>query len=387
MVREAVQPVHDTERLSLFLPLKVVNGFVTCDFILGCYCCRFCLNRRYPDWHALLERQRVYRNTLETGQAAALLMRIKAFTQGKVTLKIGHDTDMSLEEKEAQELISLLPGDQPIVFMRRGKLLPEHRAFYMKRRENLLMKVTLTPRSKYLDCSTDPYEILESFKGLKCNLFFAVGPVCHDNQEEARSILRALPRGSRLWVRDLIVKDVPRYDGPLSSLWAPAAEHLRRFAVEQGHTIVHYLNCIVRAELGLSFHKRGEFVSEPNPWQIRWCDRCKVLNTCGRTVAHRDALDRIEATLDQLGLTLAAAPRRFGHKSYRVIVNEDVNFGDECYLRETTGLKTDLVLPGRKTGTALSQDIVDRWRRHEFFPVDEVLALARDSYEIAQRDD
>ena len=126
MAKIAIQPQNEIERLSLFFPIKVVNGFVTCDFKLGCYCCKFCLNRRYPDWNRMLETHKVYRNTLTVERAADLLKQVKAFTQAKVTLKIGHDTDMSLEEVEAQRLCEILPRDQPIIFMRRGKLLPEH---------------------------------------------------------------------------------------------------------------------------------------------------------------------------------------------------------------------------------------------------------------------
>ena len=60
MAEPVVLPEDEIERLSLFFPIKVVNGFVTCDFQLGCYCCKFCLNRRYPDWQRLLQKRKVY---------------------------------------------------------------------------------------------------------------------------------------------------------------------------------------------------------------------------------------------------------------------------------------------------------------------------------------
>ena len=64
-------------------------------------------------------------------------------------------------------------------------------------------------------------------------------------------------------------------------------------------------------------------------------------------------------------------------------MNEEVNFGDECYLREKTTLKIDLYKIGRKTGTSLSPEIAARWKATHFFPVDEVLQLARESYQLA----
>ncbi len=385
MVKDAVLPDEELERLSLFLPIKVVNGFVSCDFMLGCYCCRFCLNRRYPDWNAMLDTGRVYRNGLDVQRALELLPRIKAFSRARVTLKVGHDTDMSLEEPQAQALVRGLPSDHPIVFMRRGRLPAAHRSFYMRNRPNLLMKLTLTPRSAFLRTEDDPFAILDSFRGIAQDMFFAVGPVCHDNQREAERIIRALPPGSRLWVRELIVKDVPGYDA------APPAgdcggERLRLLARQQGHQVVNYLNCIVRSGLGLGFHKYGEFVSEPNAWQVDWSQGCASRHLCGAPVGEEEARARIDGALDELGLELELAQpvRKFGYKCYEVTVRQDVCFGDECYLRERSGLKTDLARQGRKTGTALSASIAQRWRERELFPVDELLDLARESYARVQ---
>jgi hypothetical protein len=360
----------------------VVNGFVTCDFQLGCYCCKFCLNRRYPDWNELLKQNRIIRNPLGIPQAARLLFKVKAFTQAKATLKIGHDTDMSLEEEQAQELYTLVPADHPVVWMRRGKLLPAYRDFYMKERRNLLVKVTLTPRSGFLEVDRDPFEVLNSFGGVRCAMVYFVGPVCRDNLDEAREIVAALPAGAPVWVKELIVKDSPYFKASADPVTA-RVEELRRFAAESGHPVADYLNCLVRAEVGLPFHKRGEFVSEPNEWELLKCRNCRTLSACDVRLTETQERKRIRAALDDIGVTEYQRPEKFGYKSFRVIVKEDVNFGDECYVREKACLKVDLCSPGRKTGTSLTASIVDRWRRKDFFPVDELMDLARESYRIA----
>lgn len=355
---------------------------MTCDFILGCYCCKFCLNRRYPDWNRLLDKKIVFRNGLDVFCAAALLPRVKAFSSAKVTLKIGHDTDMSLEETETQQLFGLIPGDHPVIFMRRGKLLPEFRPFYTIQRDNLLVKVTLTPRSEYLEAKADPFEVLESFDGVRANMFYYIGPICHDNFDEAREIIRCLPAKSSVWVKELIDKGSPYYDrGQLHADFR--CNELRSYAADLGHPVFDYLNCVVRANVGLGFHKRGEFVSEPNPWQLKWCEQCRVLSQCDSTMSEEEERGRIDATLRDIGLTLKEKPEHFGHKSYRVLVNQDVNFGDECYIREKTSLKVDVNSPGRKTGTSLSASIIDRWRAYDFYPVDELMDIARESFGIA----
>ena len=381
MVESEAMPIDQIERLSLFFPIKVVNGFVTCDFKLGCYCCKFCLNRRHPDWHRLLEMNKIYRNTLRVEEAAGLLKRVKALTHAGATLKIGHDTDMSLEESEAQQLVSLMPDNQPIVFMRRGILLPQHKPFYMKNRRNLLVELTITPRSRYLEYSTDPYKILQSFEGVACSMFYTIGPVCEDNFDEAKEIIRLVPPGSKVWVRDLIVKDIPKIApaGPVNY----RGEELREYAQSLGHDVIHYLNCVVRAELGLPFHKRGEFVSEPNIWQMKWAEKCKVREVCGRELPEEEEQRDILSALDDLALSLAKPLKKFGHKSYAVVVNEEVNFGDECYIRELTRLKVDLWKEGKKTGTALSPSIAARWKQVDFFPVDDMLQLAQESFRLA----
>lgn len=378
MADPMVIPDDEFERLSMFLPIKIVNGFVTCDFFLGCYCCKFCLNRRYPDWQHLLEKKKVYRNGLQVEHAAALLQRIKAFTDAKVTLKIGHDTDMSLEEAEAQQLYALLPADHPVAFMRRGKLLPEHRPFYLHDYPNLLVELTLTPRSDYLEYHADPFPVLESFAGVQCNMIYTVGPVCHDNVEEAKDILRVIPPGSKVWVRDLIVKDLPEYSrGPATS----SGDQLREYALSHGHRLVPYLNCVVRAEVGLGFHKRGEFVTEKNVWQLKWAESCKVRELCACELPEEEERARIDAALHNLALTFAESPDKFGHKCYNVVVNEEVNFGDECYLRELTGLKVDLRKIGRKTGTFISRSIAARWKQQDLYPIDELFLMARESFQ------
>jgi hypothetical protein len=382
MAEAVVQPYDEIGRYSMFFPIKVVNGFVACDFMLGCYCCKFCLNRRYPDWHRLLEAKKVYRNSMQVAQAAGLLKKTKALTHARVTLKFGHDTDMSLEESEVQQLYKLMPADHPIVFMRRGRLMPEHRPFYMQARPNLLVELTLTPRSKFLEYKINPFPILDSFKDVACNMFYTVGPVCEDNYEEAREIIRAIPTGSNVWVRELIVKDIPKITG--ANKLDYHGEELRKFALERGHIVVSYLNCVVRAGVGLGFHKRGEFDSEPNTWQLQWAaQHCQVIEQCSFEETEEQERSRIHPALDDLGLTLARPLKKFAHKSYAVLTNEEVNFGDDCYLRELTSLKIDLWKEGMKTGTALTQSIAARWKEVDFFPVDEMIELARDSYALA----
>ncbi len=381
MAEVVVQPQDEFGRYSLFFPIKVVNGFVTCDFILGCYCCKFCLNRRYPDWQRLLEMDRVYRNPLQIEQAARLLGRVKALTRAKVTLKFGHDTDMSLEESEAQQLVNLMPADQPVVFMRRGKLLPHFRPFHVRPHPNLLMELTLTPRSAFLEYDNDPFPILESFQGLATEMFYTIGPVCEDNLAEARELIRCLPAGSRMWVRDLIVKDIPTL--PAGGKDGALGETLREFARDQGHRVISYLNCVARAGVGLGFHKRGEFVSEPNTWQLHWCQTCAARAVCFAEQPAAEEERRIYAALAELGLSLARPLQKFAHKSYAVVVQQEVNFGDEAYLREITSLKIDLWKEGHKTGTAVTAAIADRWQATDFFPVEEMLALAKESYQLA----
>ena len=381
MAEAVVQPEDEFGRYSLFFPIKVVNGFVTCDFVLGCYCCKFCLNRRYPDWQRLLEMGRIYRNPLGVARAAELLGRVKALTRARVTLKLGHDTDMSLEESEAQELVARLPASVAVVFMRRGRLLPAQRPFYLQARPNLLMEVTLTPRSAALAYAKDPFEILDSFRGIACRTFFTIGPVCGDNLDEARAIIGCLPAKSQVWVRELIVKDIPNLPG--GSGLSASGEELRRYAQEQGHTVISYLNCVARAGVGLGFHKRGEFVSEPNTWQLAWCERCPSRDACVPEQPEEEERARIQSILPELGLSLARPVHKFGHKSYQVVCAEEVNFGDEAYLRELSGLKIDLWQEGRKTGTALTRSIAARWQEVDFFPVAEMLELARESYELA----
>ena len=98
---ESVQGAY--ENLSLLAPVKLTNGFVTADNLLGCPCfCKFCLNRRYPLWQRFFEKKKIYPNTLTVDKALSIFQRTKCITEARMTIKIGADTDQSCEEQFSQ---------------------------------------------------------------------------------------------------------------------------------------------------------------------------------------------------------------------------------------------------------------------------------------------
>lgn len=384
MSREDVSPTNEFERLSLFYPIKLVNGFISCDFKIGCYCCKFCLNRRYADWNDLLNTGKIFKNTLTPEYAVKLLYKTKSFTNAKVTLKIGHDTDMSLEEDEAQELFLRLPSDYPIVFMRRGKILNEHKKFYQKKYPNLLVQLTLTPRSDFLDTFKNPFEILDTFRGIKTSMFYVIAPVLQENFAEAKKLISLLPPDSYVNIKLLTTKKIPGIIDiaePNISLY----DELCNYAKSRGCYVVSYMNCVVRSRIGYTFHKCGEFVHERNIWQLRWSKYCKVKEKCVNELSEPDEVSDIMNALSYLKLTLKKNIKKIGFKTFNVVVNEDVNFGDEAYLREITGLKVNLINENRKTGSSLSKNIHNRWKTISFFPVEEVHQLGKECYETVKK--
>jgi hypothetical protein len=377
MARNVEKPENYFERVSMFLPIKLVNGFISCDFIIGCYCCKFCLNRRYADWNQMLNTGKVFHNSITPELAVKYLSGLKSFTEGKVTLKFGHDTDMSLEEEKAQDTFKLLPMYYPVVFMRRGKLLDQFKDFYMKNYDNLLVCLTITPRSRFLEYYNDPYEIIDSFRDIKSSIFYTVGPVSQDNLDEAKRIIDYLPARSYMIVRELILKDIPNYPNDKNIV---SCEKLREYANSKGFNVMSYLNCLVRSKLGLPFHKHGEFISEPNVWQNKWCGVCDSRNLCGESLTDDEEKNKIFKILKELNLTLESEIQKKYYKTYLVNVNEDVSFGDESYIREKACLKVDLFKKGRKTGSTLSKNIYERWNKVGFFPIEDLYKEAEEIF-------
>lgn len=377
MARTVEKPENYFERVSMFLPIKLVNGFISCDFIVGCYCCKFCLNRRYADWNRMLDTGKVFHNSFTPELAVKYLSGMKSFSEGKITLKFGHDTDMSLEEEKVQNTFKLIPATYPVVFMRRGKILQQHQEFYMKNYDNLLVCLTITPRSKFLEYSSDPYEIIDSFRDIKSSVFYTVGPVCQDNLDEAKKIIDYLPEKSYMIVRELIVKDIPNFPNDKNII---SCERLREYSDSKGFNVMSYLNCQVRSKIGLPFHKHGEFISEPNIWQNKWCNVCDSKILCGEKLTDDEEKARILRVLNELNLTLDGEIQKKCYKSYLVCVNEDVSFGDESYIREKACLKVDLVKMGRKTGSAISKSIYERWKKIEFLPIDDLYKEAEEIF-------
>jgi len=331
----------------------------------------------------MLNTGKVFRNTLTPECAARLLLKCQSITKAKVTLKLGHDTDMSLEEPEAQELFLRMPSEHPVVFMRRGKLQNEYKSFYSKKYNNLLVQVTLTPRSSSIDYTNNPFEILDTFREVKTNMFYVIAPVCLDNIDESKKIISELPAESYVSIKLLTTKNIPGMTG-IPEPGAELYDELCSFAEAKGHYVVSYLNCVVRSRLRLPFHKCGEFVSEHNIWQLKWSRNCPVRSACASKINVNSAERKINSALSDLQLTLAEPIKKRAYKTYNVVVNEDVNFGDEAYIRELTNLKVDLIKTGRKTGSSLSESIFNRWIKIGFFPVAEVHQLGKECYDKVQ---
>ncbi len=251
--------------------------------------------------------------------------------------------------------------------MRRGKLLEQFKDFYMTNYDNLLVCLTVTPRSEFLEYHTDPYEIIDSFRDIKSSVFYTIGPVTQDNIDEAKSLIDYLPSKSYMIVRELILKDIPNFPNNKNIV---SCEKLRKYATSKGFNVMSYLNCLVRSRLGLPFHKHGEFISEPNVWQDKWCAVCDSRNLCGENLTDDEEKDKILKVLKELNLTLKSEIQKKCYKTYLVNVNEDVSFGDESYIREKACLKVDLSKKGRKTGSAISKSIYERWSKVGFLPID-----------------
>ncbi len=195
--------------LELF-PVKLVGGFITVDYHIGCQGCSFCLSRRYKLWRKL------YRDNFHTDPGFIkpegiykILTNMKSFYKAKVPVRFGHNTDAGLQSDFGMKLFSLFGKDNPFIYLTRN---PVNEKFVklINGKPNFLLKMTITPPSKLLNIDTDVSAIIESIKNCDPeNLFVLIGPLVKDNISNVRNIIRMLPKGITLDIKPVTINRIP----------------------------------------------------------------------------------------------------------------------------------------------------------------------------------
>lgn len=350
--------------IAEFLPIKLSPGFISVAFHLGCIGCNFC-SVRYGNSRDLIFTAGVQKSYPTCpGDIVELLASMPSFHKARIPIRLGNDTDLRFELDEAIELLNLLPQDYPATALTRFPI----RDAEAKRlaRNNLIVKLTATPSSSYLNSPDNASDVIESVAFFDTPVVLTIGPVTADNFDTALKLVGTIPKKPNVTV----------YIKPLNSefhhslakipqITAPQYDEIRRAVKDFGYRHLSQLMCPVNDNLRIR-HKR---VSDVPLDERIYCQQCSSQLIC--YTPDNLSNSALQAELSNLGLCMTKSPTRNGFKSYSIDIDAPTGFGDEAYLSEMLGCKVKL--SGTRYGTAsvsysASRDVMTRWDRLGFFP-------------------
>lgn len=370
--------MHTQSELLELFPIKLVGGFIAIDAHAGCVGCSFCLSRRHSLWRKAFAanwHEPCLFSSVE--QALDILLQMKPFTQARVPLRFGHNTDGLFQWDFASSLYKKLPQENPCIILTRFPI-PDRNVSLLQGQSNLIVKITITPPSASLGISTDVQALLSQISLLpRENVYVLIGPVAGDNWQMVPEILERLPAGLWLDIKPLTREGIPGMDA------VPVCDdatlgNLRRLASDKGFQVTDFFGCLLRKRLKRPFYKAG---STPDYCQpvCRNCDQ-NELCYCERRKTPRFDLIRRHAA--GIGLEFGEI-KEIGHRSVLAECTQPTSRGDETYLSEITGTRIIIssVPPGSEGGTfdQTPEEILVRWESHGLLPVTALRKLARDA--------
>lgn len=353
-------------------PVRLLGGFICVDFHFGCIGCSYCLNRRHPVLHQILERGLQFDAGLSLERLGELLGTLPSFTRARVPLRIGHVTDWFYEQEETARFCEWLPSDYPAVLMTRFPLTEGQRRLVGERR-NLLVHLTVTPpapgaSSRLCDAALDSTRRLP-----REGLVTMFRPLVSGDPGPTQALLDQLPAGSFVAFKGLSTNDIPGLDPALRKVTAEEVLALRAHAVARGLIPVDMFGCVFRERMGLPFFKHHEIADRSEDSHCRVC-RSRAL--CEATLAPlpRAALDEELARLE-----VPAESVRIDGAVVRVETWEPASRAEEVYLSEllSRDVRLSSVPRGQTAGVAdLGGRVFERQERAGFLPVTQLRALS-----------
>lgn len=387
---------HYDPLLPEFFPVKPIGAFISVDFVAGCHFgCAFCISRRHPARQALFDAGVLLDTRVSPRRMLAWLRSMPSFRAG-VQLRLGHDTDAGLAFEKGAELVDLVGPRHSVVYLTRKPLGAAERDYFARPRANLLLKLTATPRAAALGVRRDPLELVRSTAGLDpSRLHWVVGPLTADGLDEARAILAALPRGSRVTLKPLNAAGLPALAG--APVLAPLARlGLEDEALARGLVVTEFFCREGLARVGRGFFDVDELTGQADlgrrALDLVTCAGCPSRAQCHGPLDEAALRRRLEALLPGLGLTAKGPAVRTGPRAFALDVAEPASRGDETYLSHALGQPVRLRLSTRERGASeggsfcnVDAAVLRRWHHAGFLPVSDLNAAAEKILEDLRR--
>lgn len=359
--------------LQLF-PIKLVPGFIAVDFAVGCVGCNFCVARRNALINRFFDEQSISSlDAAEVVRVYEFLSELPSF-KARIPIRVGNDSDFAFQRTAAHQLVSELPSDYPVVVLTRFPLTKDDQCLFSEQRANVLLKVTLTPPSRYLTNPVDPYRVLRSLSNVRGNLLVTIGPLVADNASCAKELLSALPirRNLSVYLKRLDKSGLPDIAN-VPELIDEDLSELQWLLDQRGFRHNSFMLCLIFGRLGLE---------DPRSVDVPKSEFRHCLSCASRILCWKDSVFDRERFVDigrSLGLSVGAV-QKTGFRSYRVSVNLPSAYGDEAYFSFVLKRKVRLseTLKGTDGNSVLATPaVIERWRRTGFFPIERLSVIGR----------
>lgn len=359
--------------MNAFAPIRAVNGFVALDFVWGCYRCDFCFNRHH--FH-LYPHSEPTPYPLSPESAAELLLDTPLIEVGTV-IKIGHNSDQSLQMEPSWKFYQQLPQNTNVAFYRRKPISSEEFQRFRQAKDNLLLVMTLTPGSKLLRVPRhSAWDALESTRGLPY-CFYAIRPVAKDAVEESYALLKHLPPQSIIDICGVISSfggESVVYDDNLSPDPATISD-MRHVAFSSGFQVNCSVNCLLRGRQGLGSHWADKNFLSAERDVREFCESCPSYKRCREGLDSRALPELLEIAKKTSGLSDLRITD-VGTRRVTLRTDQEVNRGDQNYLRGLFNARIKILGPSSGLADEMSAPIFQRWEHSRFFPVKPIAHLA-----------
>lgn len=196
-------------------PIQIRNGVISVDFGSGCLGCAWCITKRQAGRDIIQDTS--YNNNLGAEAMLHMLSATRAFTEARLPLRIGNNTDGTLIPVPVlEEFYTGLPSDYPIALLTRGIHSSALNNFLADTGSNFILCRTVTPPHSSLAYKTPWGRAYESFRQSNCNKVLNIGPCAEETFEDTLAILESgqIPQGTRAIIaplnRRLLSDDVLR---------------------------------------------------------------------------------------------------------------------------------------------------------------------------------
>ncbi len=357
-----------------FSPIRLLGGFICIDTHIGCRGCKFCLNRRQPILHRVLEdgfHLDLSETGLSTAEICGLITSLPSFREAMVPIRIGHLSDWAYQYQDIEHLLDCIPDDYPITLMTRFPLA-EPQVETVLRRPNVIVHATLTPYMPEFHQDYTPHRsIVESVSPLPpTSLIFMLRPLVEGNVSETLRIIDSLPEGSHICFKKMSTDEIPSMPDI-----RPVTKHeIERFvqtAESRNHVALDYFGCVLRKKLGIPFFKFDEIGNQPSSA----CLACPNRTVCESVTP--PGLAEIKTALEKLHIDCSGI--RTDGSGVVVETRATASRAEEIYLSEKFKKPIEIVTVKRDSNRGshyMKSDVFERWASSGFFPVERMETIS-----------